>query len=88
MKETLHKFPDIFGGGLGESKGEKAQITLKSSVKLYSRHYYNIPNAYKEPIRKEIKSDRMVKIGVLKNLKWNDDSRLVLTFFFNVKEDT
>lgn len=73
LKRTLHKFPELFGGGLGELKGVKpASIKLKSGTRPHQGRYYNLPKAYEQPAKKEI--ERMVAVGVLRKLSWNDDS--------------
>lgn len=45
LKETLHKFLDIFSGGFGESKSEKTHITLNPGIKPFYSHYHNLLEA-------------------------------------------
>ena len=62
-----------FGGGLGELKNCKpAHIKLQPGAKPFKERYYNLPKAYEYTCKKEIQ--RMVNIGVLKELPWYDDS--------------
>ena len=74
LKETLKKFLTLFGGGLGKL-GEDylaAKINLKEGMKPNSSTYYTMPKAHEKPAKKEI--DCMVAIGILKKLKWHDDT--------------
>ena len=66
LKTTLKKFPELFGGGLGKLKNGVASINLMEGATQVARTYYNLPKAYEETARKEIK--HMVEIGVLKQL--------------------
>ena len=63
FKSTLKKYPKLFGGGLVQSDMELILITLKEDYKPYQERYYNIPQAYDRPTRKEI--DRLVAINIL-----------------------
>ena len=73
LQTTLEKFPVLFGGGLGcLTKQAPATIKLKPGSKPYAGRYFNLPKAYEEAAKKEIA--RMVEIGVLKKLPWDDDS--------------
>ena len=73
LQATLEKFPELFGGGLGKLKNTKpAWIKLKKGSKPASLPYYNLPKAYLEKAKKEIK--QMVKIGVLEKILWYDNS--------------
>ena len=70
---TLQKFPTLFGGGLRKLTNMKpATIKLKKGSKPYAGCYYNLPKAYYAPTKKEV--ERMVEIGILRELPWNDDS--------------
>ena len=70
---TLSKFPELFGGGLGCLKNcEPATFKLKPGSVPYAGRYYNFPRAYEIPAKEEI--ERMVEIGVLRKLPWDDDS--------------
>ena len=69
----MEKFPELFGGGLGKLKNVKpATIKLKEGSKPFAGTYYNFPQAYLQPAKKEIQ--RMVDVGILKKLHWQDDS--------------
>ena len=74
LKKTLRKFENgLFGGGLGTLKNCKpAHIKLKPGASSYKGRYYNLPKAYEYTRKKDIQ--RMVDIGVLKELLWYDDS--------------
>jgi hypothetical protein len=72
--KCLRRFENgLFGGGLGRLKNMKpARIKLKPGAIPYKGRYYNLPKAYETVAKKEI--ERLVSIGVLKRLPWNDDS--------------
>ena len=73
LPQTLEKFLELFGGGLGKLRGvQPAHITLKPGAKPHSSSYYNIPKSMEKQTRKEI--DRMCEIDVLEKLHWYDDS--------------
>jgi len=74
LYRTLRRFENgLFGGGLGRLKNMKpARIKLKPGAIPYKGRYYNLPKAYEAVAKKEI--ERLVSIGVLKRLPWNDDS--------------
>ena len=74
LRATLRKFEKgLFGGGLGKlTNCEPAHIKLKPGVIPYNGRYYNLPKAYEYTTKKEI--ERMVDIGVLKELQRHDDS--------------
>ena len=84
LKKTLKKFPTLFGGGLGELKGKKAMIKLKKGAKPYVRSFYHLPKAYKGPAKKEI--ERMVRMGILCKLRWNDDTPWAAALFCQPKK--
>ena len=68
LKNTLKKFPNIFGGGLRtlSDRFPPAKIKLKEGAKSFAASYYTLPRAYEQPTRKEV--DQMVAIGFLKKL--------------------
>ena len=73
LKNTLEKFPELFGGGLGKLKNCKpATIKLKEGSKPYAGLFYKFPQAYVKSAKKEIQ--RMVDVGILKKLRWDNDS--------------
>ena len=84
LKKTLKKFPTLFGGGLGELTCEKAMIKLKKGAKPYAESFYHLPKTYKGPAKKEI--ERMVRIGILCKLRWNDDIPWAATIFCQPKK--
>ena len=58
---------------MGKLKNCKpAHIKLKPGAIPFKGRYYNLPKAYEYTAKKEIQ--RMVEIGVLKELPWHDDS--------------
>ena len=72
LKSTLKKFPKLFGGGLGKLEMEPVSITLKEGSKPYQERYFNIPQAYTKPTKKEI--ERLVAIDILRKLQYHNDS--------------
>ena len=74
LGKTLRKFENgLFGGGLGKLKNCKpTHIKLQPGAKPFKGRYYNLPKAYEHTCKKEIQ--RMVDIGVLKELPWYDGS--------------
>ena len=52
LKETLKKYPRLFGGGLGLLDMEHISIKLKEGSKQYQGRYYNILKACEQPTRK------------------------------------
>ena len=87
LRKTLRKFEHrLFGGGLGQLKNCKpAHIKLKLGVIPYKGCYYNLHRAYEDVAMKEIQ--RMVDIGVLKELPWHNGSPWA-TPSFSVPEKT
>ena len=72
LKSMLQKFSKLFGGGLGKLDMEPVSISLKKGSKPYQGRYFNIPQAYNKPTKKEI--ERLVAIDVLQKLRYNNDS--------------
>jgi hypothetical protein len=74
LYRMLRQFENgLFGGGLGRLKNMKPdRIKLNPGAIPYKGRYYNLPKAYEAVAKKEI--ERLVSIGVLKRLPWNDDS--------------
>ena len=72
LKRTLHKYPDLFSGGLGTLKGvDPVHLEVEEKTKPYHSREFPIPRAYQETTKKEIK--RLCSIGVLQktnNLQW------------------
>ena len=54
LKQTLKKYPILFGGGLGTLDMRPMDIELKPDTKSYGSKFYNVSETY----------DRMAKIGV------------------------
>ena len=84
LKESLHKFEELFSGGLGRLNIDLISITLQPGAKPYAGRYYNIPKAYSETTRKEFA--RLVEIGVLRKLKHNKDSPWAAPSFVQAKK--
>ena len=64
LKRTLHKYPDLFSGGLRTLKGvDPVHLDLEEGAKPYHSRAFPIPRAYQETTKKEIK--RLCSIGVL-----------------------
>ena len=84
LKKTLKKFPTLFGGGLGTLVGEEAKIVLKKDAKPHASNFYHLPKAYKGPAKKEI--ERMVRMGILRRLRWNDDTPWAAALFCQPKK--
>ena len=74
LRTTLRKFENsLFGGGPSKLKNCKpAHIKVKPGAKPFKGSYYNLSKAYEYTSKKEIQ--RMVDIGVLKELPWYNDS--------------
>ena len=72
FKSTLKKFPKLFNGGLGKLDMEPVLNNLKESLKPYQGRYFNIPQIYNKPTRKEINT--LVAIDVLRKVRYNNDS--------------
>ena len=74
LLRVLRRFENgLFGGGLGKLTNVKpARIKLKPGAEPFKGRYYNLPKAYEAVAKREI--ERLVSIGVLKRLPWNDDS--------------
>ena len=81
LRTTLRKFEsELFSGGLGKLKHCKpAHMKLKEGFVPYKGRYYNLPKSYEYTAKKEI--ERMVDIGVLKELPWHNDSPWASPFF-------
>ena len=61
LKRTLHKFPELFKGGLGTLNGvPKIHLELKEEARPHHAR------AYRDTTKKEVK--RLVEIGVLKKI--------------------
>ena len=72
LKETLKKFPVLFGGGLGLLDIKPVTMELQQSAKPYKGRYFSIPKAFEAPMRTEI--DQLCSIDVLERLSHDDDS--------------
>ena len=80
----MNKFPTLFGGGLGTLVGEEAKIVLKKDAKPHASNFYHLPKAYKGPAKKE--TERMVRMGILCRLRWNDDTSWAAASFCQRKK--
>ena len=72
LKSTLKKFPKLFGGGFRKLDMDPVSISLKEGSKPYQGRYFNIPQAYSTPTKKEI--ERLVAIDVFRKLNHKNDS--------------
>ena len=72
LRSTLNKFQKLFGGGVGKLDMEPVSISLKESLKPYQGLYFSIPQAYRNPTKKEI--ERLVVIDALEKLHYNNNS--------------
>jgi hypothetical protein len=72
LRQTLQKFPTLFGGGLGLLDIPPVTIELKPDAKPFNGRYYSTPKAFEAPFKKEIL--RMCNTNVLRKLSYDDDS--------------
>ena len=72
LKQTLNKFPTLFGGGLDLLDIRPVDIELQPGSKLNASWYYNIPKAYKNMAK--IENTRLVTVDVLEKLHHADNS--------------
>jgi hypothetical protein len=72
LKQTLKKFPTLFGGGLGCLDIRPVTIELQKDAKPFNGRYYSTPKAFEAPFKKEI--NRMCDTKVLRKLSHDDDS--------------
>ena len=54
MKQTLKKFPTLFGRGLGLLDIEPVSIELQKDTKPFNGRYYSAPKAFEAPFKKVI----------------------------------
>ena len=72
LKQTLKKFPTLFGGGLGLLDINPVTIELQNDARPFNGRYYSTPKAFELPFKKEIK--RMCDTNILRKLSHDDDS--------------
>ena len=72
LKQTLKKFPTLFGGGLGCLDIRPVTIKLQKDAKPFNGRYYSTPKAFEAPFKKEI--NPMCDTKVLRKLSHDDDS--------------
>ena len=48
LKQTLKKYPTLFGGGLGTLDMKPVEIELQPNAKPYASKFYNVLKAYKD----------------------------------------
>ena len=73
LKQTLNKFPTLFGGGLGLLDIRRpVDIELQPGSKPYASRYYNIPKAYKKMAKTE--NTRLVTVDLSEKLHHAVDS--------------
>ena len=54
LKQTLNKFPTLFGGGLCTLKMRPIDIELQEGAKSYAGRFYNIPKTYEKMAKTEV----------------------------------
>ena len=69
LREILQKFKILFEGVLERVKIELVDLQLENFAKSCTTTYYNVPEAYEQPLRKEVDY-----INFLEKLKYTDDS--------------
>ena len=84
LKQTLNKFPTLFGGGLGLLDIKPVDIELKPGSKPYGGRYYNVPKAYHDVAVKE--NERLVTVDVLEKLDHVNDSPWAAPSFCQMKK--
>ena len=62
LKQTLHKYPQLFGGGLGTLNIAPVHLEIRPDAKAYHARAFPIPQALYATTRKEM--DRLTGIGV------------------------
>ena len=84
LKQTLKKFPTLFGGGLGLLDIPPVTIELQQGAKPFGGRYYSTPKAFEAPFKKEIQ--RMCNTNVLRKLSHDDDSPWASPSFAQAKK--
>ena len=54
LKQTLKKYPTLYGGGLGRSEMRPVEIELIPDTKLYTSKFYKVPIAYGKIAKTEV----------------------------------
>ena len=54
LTQTLKKFATLLRGGLGKVDMKLIDIELKKGTTPYAGTYYNLPKAYKQPLKKGV----------------------------------
>ena len=80
LKQTLIKFPILFGGGLGILNIRSVDIELQPGSKPYAGRYYNIPRAYHDIAI--TKNECLVTVDVLEKLDHVTHSPWVAASFY------
>ena len=76
LKQSLKKFPMLFGGGLGLLDIPLVSIELQKDTKPFNGRYYSAPKAFETPFKKEI--NQMCETQVLRKLSHMMMTRLGL----------
>ena len=84
LKQTLNKFPTLFGGGLGLLNIKPVDIELRPGSKPHASQYYAIPRAYDKVAKAE--NERLVTVDVLKKLDHVHDSPWAAPSFCQMKK--
>ena len=62
---------------------KKRRQFLKKNAKPHASNFYHLPKAYKGPAKKKI--ERMVRMGILCRLRWNDNTPWAAALFCQPK---
>lgn len=84
LKQTLNKFPTLFGGGLGLLDIKPVDIELRPGSKPHASQYYTIPRAYDKVAKDEI--NQLVTVDVLNRLDHANNSPWASPSFCQMKK--
>ena len=84
LKQTLKKYPTLFGGGLGTLDMKPVEIELMPNAKPYVRKFYNVPKAYEDMAKTEV--NRLYTVDVLEKLSHTTDSPWAAPSFCQTKK--
>ena len=84
LKQTINKFPTVFGGGFGLLDVKPVDIELKPGSKPHASQYYSIPRAYDKVAKAE--NERLVTVDILKKLDHVHDSPWAAPSFCQMKK--
>ena len=72
LKNTLKKYPSLFGTGLGTLDMRPVELELKPDAKPYVSKFYNVPQAYEKIAKLEVHC--LSTVGVLEKINYTTDS--------------